>query len=154
MKSYRLRGLLIISTIFISFTSCNTIKVNADASAENSQTITLAENLKINFTKKDSVQIIPNENGNLVLYLAKTTLSQDEPIVSINFLVYDKLNDVILYKNNYSRASVRWYDNNQLLLTRDMGIYDKNTHKGFKQFLIDINTNKIKELNVNSESIK
>lgn len=139
-----LKGLLLIAIIAWSY-SCKSSKTSTTVDDNSKTQEVIRQTIEEYFTKEDSVEIIPNEQGNRELYVSNKTLSTSEPVNEVKFLVYDLSDKRVLYENQFSRSNVKWFDNKTLLLTKHLGIVDKETGKGFIQYLIDIETDEMKE---------
>ena len=127
--------ILLISIPFIfALSSCSASKKNHKISESSKLEKTVSEY----FNSRDSIQAILSPDKNLALYLQESNPSNIVPHVDIRFLVYSKLNDTILYKNSFSKAHIKWFNNDQLLLTRKMGFEDKKTGMSTKQYIIDV----------------
>jgi hypothetical protein len=142
-----------ISTIAWNF-SCTSSKTSTSVDESFQKTEEINQQIKDYFTEEDSVEVIPNDHGNWELFVSNKTLSPTEPVNNVKFLVLDKSNNKILYKNKFARSSVKWFDNKNLLLTKQLGILDKETGKGFIQYLIDIENNEMKEYTTNKKSLE
>lgn len=154
MKAIHVLQSLLIITIVTGNLSCKSGKTLTSAD-DNAQKQEMINQIVVEyFTEKDSIEIIPNDNGNWELYVSNKTLSASEPVNDVKFLVYDKSKNKVLYKNQFDRATIKWFDNKTLLLTKQLGILDKETGKGFIQYLIDIETNEMKEYSLNKKSLE
>ena len=145
---------LVLIILLFGFLAC---KTNKDSTSVQENVITqgsLNQAVKDYFNVDDSIEITPNKDGNWLLYVSNKTMSKPEPVNDVKFLVFDKINNKILYKNNFSRSKVKWFDNKQLLLTKKLGIIDNSTGRGFIQYLIDIDTSEMKEYNPDKKPIE
>ena len=100
-----------------------------------------------NFNKDDSLVIIPNNSNNFILY---NSIHQESEITSngnINFFIYDKSSKSIIYNNNFSNATIQWFNDNELLLTQYLGIIESKEKTNIIHSLIDVKTGKIKKYN-------
>ncbi|MDK2978212.1 MAG: hypothetical protein PWP52_926 [Bacteroidales bacterium] len=102
------------------------------------------------FTDNDSIQSIPNNKGNYILFLSETEINSANPVTDIHFIIYDKSADSIIYENNFNNSKIQWHTNTHLLLTRYFGITDKPEGTNIKHQLIDIHTGNIKEYKKNT----
>lgn len=154
MKAIRIYQTLLIVSVIAWNSSCKSSKTSTSID-DNSQ-IEEVNNQTIEdyFTKLDTVKIIPNDLGNWELYVSNKTLSTSEPVNEVKFLVFDKSINKVLYKNQFTRSSIKWFDNKNLLLTKQLGIVDKKTGKGFIQYIINIETNEMKEYTANKKSLE
>ncbi|MBI9053132.1 MAG: hypothetical protein JEY96_04910 [Bacteroidales bacterium] len=146
------KNLLLILIVIFLIDSCTSNKKTITNQHSNDTDI-IEEAIKNNFNETDSVYSISNNEGNLVLYVAeKKEMVQNS--ININFFVYDKERNSIIYKNKYDRASIKWYNNNQLLLVRKLGIVDKQTGMNIKHYIIDIKSKKVTERILKPENNK
>jgi len=152
MKWYLIFSICLLIILF-SLISCRSNKSSQKTKNYQTQIKTTRSSIEGYFSDNDSLEVIPNNQGNLILYLKKDTLSKAEPVVNINFIVYDKKKDKIIYTNNYTRASINWFNNTQLLLTRNLGIIDKQNGKSRKHYLINVKTSEMKEYIKKNQSI-
>jgi len=102
------------------------------------------------FNTNDSIQIIPNKKGDLILYLSETLESPANPVQDIHFVIYNKMKDSVIYKNRFSNSDIQWYSNTQLKLTRFYGITEKPDGTNIKHQLIDAYTGEIQEYKNNT----
>ncbi|MDY6800971.1 MAG: hypothetical protein SVU94_07080 [Bacteroidota bacterium] len=102
------------------------------------------------FTDHDSIQSIPNNKGNYILFLSEKEINSANPVTDIHFIIYDKNTDSIIYENSFNNTKIQWHSNTHLLLTRYFGIIDKPEGTNIKYQLIDIQTGNIKEYNKNT----
>ena len=153
MKYLISKKLLYSFIIVILITSCSLNKKATTSQKDNKENNVIEEAIKKNFNENDSLSIIPNAEKNLLLYVSekKDTVQNS---ININFFVYDKIKNTIIYKSNYDRASIKWYNNNQLLLVRTLGIIDKQTGMNIKHYIIDIKSKKITERILKPENNK
>lgn len=133
------------------FSACMSKKTAQQTQAENKgqnndqTTIELA--IKQYLNEKDSLSIIPNEKGNFILYLSETIENPGNPVSDIHFFVFDKINESIVYHNNFSNANIKWHSNEELIVTRFYGITDKPEGTNKKYHIIDVLTGNFKEFN-------
>jgi hypothetical protein len=137
--------------IFISlFTACNSNKQIKKENQSQNQEDFVKKPINNYFTDNDSIQSIPNNKGNYILFLSETEINSANPITDIHFIIYDKSTDSIIYENNFNNTKIQWHSNTQLLLTRYYGIKDKPEGTNIKYQLIDIHTGNIKEYKKNT----
>jgi|GEM_PF-1902223 len=145
MKYLISKKLLYIFIIAILITSCSLNKKTTTIQKDYKEKNVIEEALKNKFNENDSLYIISNEENNLILYVSEKKETDLVPANSINFFVYDNVYNKIIYENKYDNASIKWYNNNQLLLVRKLGIIDKHTGMNIKHYIIDIDSKKITE---------
>ncbi len=145
MKAIRILKSILLIAIIAGNVSCKSSKKSTSIEDNSQNQEVINQTIEQYFTEKDSVEIIPNDQENWELYVSNQTTSASEPVNEVKFLVYDLSDNKVLYKNQFSRSNVKWFDNKTLLLTKQLGILDKETGKGFIQYLIDIETNEMKE---------
>lgn len=143
-----------IILVFAWLVSCKSGKTSTSIEDKTHNQALINKAVNEYFTENDSVEIIPNKEENLILYVSNKTLSASEPVNEVKFLVYDKANNKIVYKNQFARSKVKWFDNKRLMLIKQLGIVDKETGKGFIQYLIDIETSEMKEYTPHGESLE
>ena len=149
-----LRNTGFVFLITLGLFSCKSSQNNPTAEINPIKSNLIDEAIKSNFNASDSIQIIPNEDGNWILYLTKKEANLHEPAYNTSFFVYDKIKNQILYKNTFSRASIQWHNNNQLLYIKKLGIINKQTGMNIKRYIIDIESNKTTELNTKTQNNK
>jgi len=99
------------------------------------------------FNNNDSIQIIPNKKGDLILYLSETLESPGNPVKDIHFVIYNKMKDSVIYENKFSNSTIKWHTNRHLKLTRFYGITEKPDGTNIKYQLIDAYTGEIQVYN-------
>ncbi|MCB2195979.1 MAG: hypothetical protein KQH79_08960 [Bacteroidetes bacterium] len=154
MKAIRIFQIFLIVSVIAWNISCKSNKTTTSVDDNLQQQKNITQIIADYFVEKDSVEVIPNDEGNCELYVSNKTLSASEPINEVKFIVVDKSNSKVLYKNQFTRSSVKWFDNKNLLLTKQLGVLDKETGKGFIQYLIDIETNEMKEYTANKKNLE
>jgi len=137
---------IIIASVILVF-SCKASKQKS--SDKNDLQKKISETIQLNFTSTDSVQVIPNNNQTYYLLLSETIITPATPTSNIKFLVLNSENQEIIYKNEYSNSLIKWFDNNQLLLTQFLGIVDQLTDKSKHYSIINLETKEIKEVDSN-----
>lgn len=141
---------LIINVMLLLLLACknnkNVITTNLKSDSED-----IPENIITYFQEKDSIQIIPNKVNTLVLYLSVSSTSPANPTSNSKFLVFDQKLNQVLIQGNYENSLIKWYDNDQLLLTRFLGIIETPTSSNIKYFLIDVYSKDVNE--ISSEKI-
>ncbi|PLX16414.1 MAG: hypothetical protein C0597_08000 [Marinilabiliales bacterium] len=120
--------------------------------SSNNESISLTTNIvtqtiEKNFNPADSLSVFPNKTNEMFLYLSEKRTTSVNPVNTINFFVFNKLKNEILYQNKYSNAEIEWYDNEKLLLTRYFGIIETPESTNIKKYIIDINSGVITEIN-------
>jgi hypothetical protein len=154
MKTIQIfKGLLLITIIAWSY-SCKSSKTSTTVDDNSNKQDAITQAKADFFSEEDSVEIIPNDQGNRELHVSNQTSSASEPVNEVKFLVYDLTDNKVLYKNQFSRSNVNWFDDKTLLLTKHLGIIDKETGKGFIQYLIDIETNEMKEYTATKKNLE
>ncbi len=146
-----------ISSYCIFFTiilliSCTSSKNIVKEQPENTQNNIIKETIENNFNNSDSLYVIPNEENSWILYISETEATSVNPINNITFFVFEKSTNKIIYQNKYSNAEIKWYNNEQLLLIRHFGTMQKTESSNIKKYIIDIKSEKVKELNENNKS--
>ncbi len=126
--------------------SCSPNKSIEKEQPENTQNDIIKKIIENNFNNSDSLYIIPNEEKTWILYLSEKKETSVNPVNNINFFVFDKSTDEIIYQNKFSNAKLKWLNNKQLLLTRYYGIIDTPESSNIKSFIIDINSKEIQEI--------
>jgi hypothetical protein len=145
---------LLLILIVIFFTDSCTSNKKTITNQHSNDTDIIEEAIKNNFNKTDSVYSISNNEGNLVLYVSEKKETAQNPINNINFFVFDKTKNTIIYQNKYSRAQIKWHNSNQLLLVQSLGIIDKQTGISTKSTIIDLKTKKLLEYKNENNSLK
>jgi len=140
----------IISVMLLLLLACKNNK-NVITTNLKSDSVDIPENIITYFYEKDSVQIIPNKVNTLVLYLSVSSTSPANPTSNSKFLVFDQKLNQILIQGNYENSLIKWYDNDQLLLTRFLGIIETPASSNIRYFLIDVYSKDVNE--ISSEKI-
>ncbi|HSH51561.1 MAG TPA: hypothetical protein VK982_07540 [Bacteroidales bacterium] len=142
-------GIFFIIYICI-FTACNSNKQIKNENINQAKEGLVKNSINNYFTDKDSIQTIPNDKGNYILFLSETKKSPANPVKDIHFIIYAKSTDSIIYENNFNNTEIQWHSNTQLILTRYYGITDKPGGTNIKYQLIDLHTGNIKEYKKNT----
>ena len=129
--------------LFLLFGCNSTNKVQS--SGKSIGTFDIPDIVKSDFSENDSLLVIPNKNGNLVLYLSISKTTSANPNSNSKIVVYNQSLNQVLISENYSNSLVRWFNNNQLLLTRFFGINEDPVTSNIKYFLIDVFTKEVTE---------
>lgn len=96
------------------------------------------------YNENYSVEIIPNEQGNYLLYLFKSKTNTQNPNFKMKFFVTTNTKDKILYEGIFDNTIIQWLSNNELQLTQYLGINNKTNNKSTIEKIININTKEIK----------
>ncbi len=115
--------------------------------SENVQIDLIKETIENNFNNSDSLYIIPNDEKTLILYLSEKKKTSVNPVNNINFFVFDKSTDEIIYQNKFSNSEISWYNNEELLLKKYLGYIENADSKGFTFSKINVITKEIIEIN-------
>lgn len=145
MKKFSFKLFLVI---FLGLLTACISKKNihqAQKSNDKKNTIDLAINNYL--STNDSIKVIPNQEGNLILYLTETIESPGNPVKDIRFFIYENASNSVIYKNNFSNAKIKWLSNTQLILTRSYGILDQPNGTNIKYHIINVLTGDINEYN-------
>jgi len=143
MKKIKL--LLYFFTLFTLYTcsSCKVNKSNIDTINTNEAEELVNNAISKYLNQKDSILIIHNEKNNLSLYLSIKQATDINPNNHINFFVFDKIKNIVVYNGKYSNANISWYNNNQLLLERYFGIIEDKESGNIKKYIIDLKSGKV-----------
>jgi hypothetical protein len=153
-----LRSIGLIFLTALGLFSCKLYENKPDQESNNLKSNIIDEAIQANFNTTDSIQIIPNKEDNWILYLTETPTSPAIPNNNISFFVFDKESEKIIYKNKFDNANIKWFDNQQLILTKYLGIIKQSnninqpTNSGIKTFIINIEKNNIKEITNQTKS--
>ncbi len=142
----------IVLGLLILLFSCKSKDSIVNSQTPETKSKVVTEAIQAYLKTTDSYQIIPNANNSYDLYIEQTKLSEYEPVNIIKFFVHDKLNDRICYHHEFTRAEIKWLNNDQLLLIKKMGIEDKKTGKRSESFIINILTQEIIEYNLSNSN--
>lgn len=126
--------------------SCSSNKNIVNEQPKNTQNDIIKETIENNFNNSDSLYIILNEEKTCILYLSEKKETSVNPVNNINFFVFDKSTNKIIYQNKFSNAKLKWFNNEQLLLTRYYGIIDTPESSNIKNFIIDLHSKEIQEI--------
>jgi len=137
----------IVLFVCCSLISCKTNKVSSNNESISLTTNIVTQTIEKNFNPADSLSVFPNKTNEMFLYLSEKRTTSVNPVNTINFFVFNKLKNEILYQNKYSNAEIEWYDNEKLLLTRYFGIIETPESTNIKKYIIDINSGVITEIN-------
>jgi hypothetical protein len=151
MNFHFIRNLLIFSFLILLFNSCKTN--NIASSKELKENNVIKEFSENYFNKNDSVKIIPNESGNLILYTSKNNVSIQNQQYKIKFFIYNKIENKIIYKGEYNNTQIKWYSEDVLFLSQQLGFEDIKTGQSTKNILINVKTNQTKKYNKNSNTL-
>ena len=130
----------------ILLTSCSSNKKIKTEQLGSIQNDNIKNDIYSNFNASDSLSIVPNQDENWILYLSKKKSTPENPTTNINFIIFDMTKEKVIYKNKFDNANIKWHNNNQLILTRYMGIIEQPTGSNIKIFIIDIESGNIEEL--------
>lgn len=151
MNFHFIRNLLFFSFLILLFNSCKTNNITSSKELKENNVIKeFSENY---FNKNDSVKIIPNESGNLILYVSKNDVTIQNQQYKIKFFIYNKIENKIIYKGEYNNTQIKWYSEDVLFLSQQLGFEDIKTGQSTKNILINVKTNQIKKYNKNSNTL-
>lgn len=103
-------------------------------------------NIDINeFISNPNVKRVENIDSTKLLFIQETQLPMDEHVKNIEIIVTDIALTKILYKNSFDRSSAKWLNQNEILITKELGFYDKKTNKSYQNFIINLNTKKTRK---------
>jgi len=137
-------SIFLIASLLISCTSNKNVVTEQ---SENVQIDLIKETIENNFNNSDSLYVIPNDKETLVLYLSEKMKTSVNPVNSINFFVFDKSTNEIIYQNKFSNSEISWYNNEELLLKKYLGYIENVDSKGFTFSKINVITKEIIEIN-------
>lgn len=151
IKNSYLFGFILFFIILII--SCSSNKKTISQQSENIQNEIIQEAIKEYFNIADSLYIISNEEQSKILYLSENPETTVNPVNNISFFVFDKRTKKIICQNKFSSATLKWLNNNQLILTRVYGIMNEIDGNNIKKFTIDLNTKEITEIRKENNQI-
>jgi len=141
---------IVISSLL--FSSCIVYNTDKSRTTEMEQ----KDIAKIVYSKlgdPDSLIVQKNQGNSKILYIAKNKSVHEKFFSHLNFLVFDNLKNNIIYKNQFDNAKIEWYNNNQLLLTKYLGILENKNTSNIKVYIIDLETDDIKEFKKQNEKL-
>ncbi|MDA3952890.1 MAG: hypothetical protein PF485_04530 [Bacteroidales bacterium] len=148
-----LRNIGLFCIMALVLFSCKSYENKPNQEINNVKSNIIDDAIQEYFNKNDSIIELPNQSNSLVLYLSKNKKTDIDPFYNINFLVYEKMKNKIVYQNKYSNAEIKWFNNEQLLLIRYYGTMQKTDINSIKKYIIDIKSEKVRELNENKSNI-
>ncbi len=141
---------IVLSSFLLS--SCTVFNKNNSRNGEKDNE-KIAKIVYSNLNYPDSLIVQKNQDNSKILYIAKIKSVHKNFYSHLNFLVLDNLKDEIIYKNKFDNAKIEWYNNNQLLLTKYMGILENKNTSNIKFYIIDLETEDIKEFKKQNEKL-
>lgn len=134
----------IVFCFYLLILSCKSTKNS------NSVVNTYPDEVKEYLNETNSIQILPNIDNTLYLYLFESSISSASPTKSIKFVVFDKNENKVIYKNQFSNSLLKWQGHDELLLTQYLGIIENQSSSNIKHFIIRPRKNEIIEtININ-----
>lgn len=136
----------VLFTVFVLICiSCSTYEQNKNMDYKNTD-IKQHSNIDINeFISNPNVKRVENIDSTKLLFIQETQLPMDEHVKNIEIIVTDIALTKILYKNSFDRSSAKWLNQNEILITKELGFYDKKTNKSYQNFIINLNTKKTRK---------
>ncbi len=141
---------IVLSSFLLS--SCTVFNKNNSRNGEKDNE-KIAKIVYSNLNYPDSLIVQKNQDNSKILYIAKIKSVHKNFYSHLNFLVLDNLKDEIIYKKKFDNAKIEWYNNNQLLLTKYMGILENKNTSNIKFYIIDLETEDIKEFKKQNEKL-
>jgi hypothetical protein len=97
---------------------------------------------------------IRNDTKELELYFTDNSQNKYITQTKISLFVYSILNKKVIYNNTFMSSTIKWHDNENLLLTTYKGIIDNNSNNNISnnnisntnisKYIININTGQIR----------
>jgi hypothetical protein len=145
MKISSIFPIILAALMFVLFFSCKTSKKTASDKMDTMEKF-ISETIKSNFNDNDSVQVIPNSTNELLL--CYTDLKNDTLLLvnQINFIIYDKNQKLVIYQNKFDNAKVNWYNDEQLILIRNLGIKEHVGVENKQVFLINAKSGEMERI--------
>ncbi len=137
----KIRVVLLILYFIVSCKSVETDKKENQLEALNTEKLTLIATEK--YEKNFTLEYNSNKDFALCIHKNKSNIPGPE---SINFFVYDLINNKITYENNISKGSVSWQSEYEIKLEEIPGTIQKNM-TSTNVYILNIKTNSKTKLN-------
>ena len=131
----KIRVVLLILYFIVSCKSVETDKKENQLEALNTEKLTLIATEK--YEKNFTLEYNSNKDFALCIHKNKSNIPGPE---SINFFVYDLINNKITYENNISKGSVSWQSEYEIKLEEIPGTIQKNM-TSTNVYILNIKTN-------------
>ncbi len=131
----KIRVVLLILYFIVSCKSVETDKKENQLEALNTEKLTLIATEK--YEKNFTLEYNSNKDFALCIHKNKSNIPGPE---SINFFVYDLMNNKITYENNISKGSVSWQSEYEIKLEEIPGTIQKNM-TSTNVYILNIKTN-------------
>jgi len=137
----KIRVVLLILYFIVSCKSVETDKKENQLEALNTEKLTLIATEK--YEKNFTLEYNSNKDFALCIHKNKSNIPGPE---SINFFVYDLINNKITYEDNISKGSVSWQSEYEIKLEEIPGTIQKNM-TSTNVYILNIKTNSKTKLN-------
>ncbi len=115
---------ILLFILFVTIASCSSVEKDAKANKSDTNRIEGLEKLAKE-KYKNNFELVYNKNKDFVLCINKSKSNIPSP-ESINYFIYDLVNNKITYEGNIPKGSINWISDYEIRLKEIPGIVQRN----------------------------